>query len=509
MRFCQRTAVVLCSVLLVCGLGARTLLACYAVVAGKNATADGSVLVGHAEQNGPGKIFLQFRVVPRMKHKPGEVVVLKDGGRYAEPAESYKYLWSENFGLAGSDAVMNEWGVICVSNGAHTKEESLDALRASGDVVRNGSTYMLRIELAKRAKTAREGIDTLARLIRQFGHGGSGSSFVIADPKEAWIFTAVMGKRWVAQRVPDDEVVLLPNVNIIQEINLADPSRFLASPDLISYAEKKGWYDPKLGKRFNFRDAYDKSKVNEFERRYHCDPRQWRGQCLITGREIPLPASGPLPFSVKPNRKLTVKDLREILSDHLEGSRFDKTGGYSRGSPHDLMNSSDGMICNSDNQEIAVFQLRSWLPPEIGCIYWRTTAAGCASVLTPWYAGITGTPISYHKGYDLKQNLTEAFHMEPPAGTYDYDAKQAYWVFTDLQNAVDRDYKKNIETMRTVWRKFESDEFAEQEEVDRIAVQMYAPDKKFTAYFLEDYCGLRAWLAVDSAQRLTPAIKGK
>ena len=431
MRFCKITIVLMCSLLLLSSLIAQTLFACYAVVAGKNATADGSVLVGHVEQNGPGKIFLNFQVVPRIKHEPGEMVVLNDGGRYPEPAESCKYLWSENFGLAGSDAVMNQWGVICVSNGTHSKEESIENLRKSGDVVHNGINYMLRIELAKRAKTAREGIETFAKFIDQFGYGGSGTSFVIADANEAWIFTAVMGKRWVAERVPDDAVVLLPNVNIIQEIDLTDPSRFLASPDLISYAEKKGWYDPQKGKPFNFRDAYDKpSGAGWFERQYHCDPRQWRGQCLVTGRDIPLPAPGPLPFSVKPNRKLTVKDIRDILSDHLEGTKFDKTNGYSRGSPHDVMKSSDGMICNRENQEIAVFQLRSGLPREIGCIYWRTTAAGCSSVLTPWYAGITETPDAYHKRYNLKQNITEDFHLNPPAATYDYDASEAFWVST-------------------------------------------------------------------------------
>ena len=195
---------------------------------------------------------------------------------------------------------MNQWGVICVSNGTHTKEESIEDLRHSGDVVRGGINYTLRIEVAKRARTAREGIETFAKLIDRFGYGGSGTSFVIADPREAWIFSAVMGKRWVAQRVPDDAVVLLPNVNIIQEIDLSDPSRFLASPDLISYAEKKGWYDPKQGQPFNFREAYDKRRsTGWFERRYRCDPRQWRGQCLVTGARFPRrrPAPFPLPSS--------------------------------------------------------------------------------------------------------------------------------------------------------------------------------------------------------------------
>ena len=82
---------------------------------------------------------------------------------------------------------MNQWGVICVSNGTHTKEESIKDLRNSGDVVRGGINYTLRIEVAKRARTAREGIETFAKLIDRFGYGGSGTSFVIADPREAWI----------------------------------------------------------------------------------------------------------------------------------------------------------------------------------------------------------------------------------------------------------------------------------------------------------------------------------
>ena len=377
-------------------------------------------------------------------------------------------------------------------------------------MVHNGINYMLRIELAKQAKTAREGIKTFARLIERFGYGGSGTTFVMADPQEAWIFSAVMGRRWVAQRVPDDAVVLLPNVNIIQEIDLSDRSSFLASPDLISYAEKKGWYVPGKGKPFNFRDAYDKPfQAGAFERRYHCDPRQWRGQCLVTGQDIPLPAPGPLPFSVKPNRKLTIKDIRDILSDHLEGTEFDKTAGYSRGSPHDLMNAADGMICNRENQEIAVFQLRNRLPREIGCVYWRTTAAGCASVLTPWYAGISETPDAYHKPYNLKENITEAFHLSPPAATYDYNAADAFWVFTDLQNAVDLDYRNNIEKVKPVWREFENDEFAVQEAVEKTAAAIYAADKAVAERFLTDYCSGRALRAMEKARRLIGEIKDK
>ena len=92
--------------------------------------------------------------------------------------------------------------------------------------------------------------------------------------------------------------------------------------------------------------------------------RQWRGQCLATGRTIELPTAEQLPFSVKPNHKLTVRDVITILRYHGRGT-----------------------ICGSHTQEAAVFQLRSWLPPEIGCVYWRTSGEPCCSVLIPWYLG--------------------------------------------------------------------------------------------------------------------------
>ena len=305
-----------------------------------------------------------------------------------------------------------------------------------------------------------------------------------------------MGKRWVAQRVPDNAVVLLPNVNIIQEIDLSDPSRFLASPDLISYAEKKGWYDPKQGTPFNFREAYDKRRSTG----WFDAPVPLRSQAMA--RPVPGYGAHDSPAAARPPslcRQAEPQAHAHGCPEYLERSpRRDNVPQDARllgGSPHNLMSSSDGMICNLDNQEIALFQLRSGLPPEIGCVYWRTTAAGCSGVLTPWYAGITETPDAYHKRYDLKQNVTEAFHLNPPAATYDYDGSQAYWVFTDLMNSVDLDYKNGIEKVRPVWRAFESGEFAVQEAVEKTAGALYASDQQLAARFLTDYCAgrLRPW----------------
>jgi dipeptidase len=494
-------------VLLFVSTTSSNLYACFAIIAGKKATADGSVMFAHSELNG-GKRFLNFRFVPRIKNEPGAMIQLVNGGTYPDVSESYSFIWSENFGSRGSDTYINEWGVACASNGTRTREDSREDLIKRGDIKDGGIGYMLRRQVARRAKTAREGVLIAGELIRRFGHNFSGVTLVIADPNEAWILSMARGQHWVAQRVPDDKVVVLANVNIIGEVDLKDTNNFLASPDLIEYTIKRGWYNPESGKPFNYKDVYDKpNKGWWFPTKYGCDARQWRGQCLVTGKDIPLPVKENLPFSVKANRKMTVQDMRDIMSDHLEGTQFDKSNGYESGSPHDAMSSGDGCICHQHNQEAAVFQLRSWLPPEVGCVYWRTTGASCSSVLTPWYLGITQTPEIYYKQYDIKENLTVDFHFNPPQGTFDYDPTKAFWIFNSLENLVDLKYKRNIKKVRTIWKEYEADEFLMQPTVEETAIKLLKKDKALGRKFLTLYSSSLALKAVEMAKKMVNELR--
>ena len=487
-------------------ISSSSVYACYAVIAGRNATADGSVLFAHSELNS-GIRFLNFRVVPGIKYESGAMIQLANGGTYPEVSESYSFIWSENFGMRGSDSYINEWGVACASDGTRTIEDSREELIERGDIIDGGIGYMLRRQVARRARTAREGVHIVGELIKRFGCNFSGVTLVIADPDEAWVVSMARGQHWVAQRVPDDKVVVLANVNIIGEVNLQDTNNFLASPDLIEYAIKRGWYDPKSGKPFNYKNAYGKPGTGWFDIKYGCDSRQWRGQCLITGENIPIPVNENLPFSVKANRKMTVSGMRDILSDHLEGTEFDKTEAYKSGSPHDMISSGDGGICSQYNQEAAVFQLRNWLPAEIGCVYWRTTAASCSGVLTPWYLGITETPEIYYYQYDLNENLTAEFHFNPPDGTYDYNPEKAYWIFNTFENLVDLNYKKNIMTVREVWKEYEKNEYAMQTAIEDIALKLYKEDKDLAREFLTMYSRFLALEAVEKAKKMINELR--
>jgi dipeptidase len=464
------------AVILITGLLTPAAMGCFAVVVGKKASRDGSVLLGHNEQN-DGQRFLNFRKIPRIEHKDDEMITLRGGARIPQVKQSYSFLWSENPGLSHSDAYFNEWGVAVVSDGCPDRGEDLEKLEKEGQLVKSGITYMLRRLIAERAKTAREGVEVAGEIIMQVGYPSS-RTLVIADPQEAWLLSMSRGKNWVAQRVEDDQVVLLPNVYIIGEINLQDKDNFLASPGLVENAINKGWYSRSDKEPFSFCRAYSQPRERLL------DLRQWRGQCLVTKKRISEVPDRQLPFSVKPARKLSVKDVIEILRYHGRGE-----------------------ICNDIVQEGAVFQLRSNMPAEIGCVCWRSSAEPCTSVLTPWYCGISETPKEYYKPVDVMENLTLECHFSQSPQKFAPDDKHAWWVFKNLQDAVRTDYEGRIEKVRSVWDKLEAGFFAEQPVVEKKAMKLYREDKSAALAYLTKYSCDVALRAVDEARELTKEIK--
>ena len=495
------------SLVLIAGTWAAAFADCFSVLVGKDASADGAVLFGHNEQNG-GRRMTNYRYIPRMNHEPGTLVTLRNGGKLPEVEETYALIWLENVGIEFSDAYFNEWGVAVASDGCGTREDPYEDLVARGDIVDGGIGYMLRRLVAQRAKTSRQGVGIAVDLLSRFGYSASGRSLVVADPNEAWILSMVRGKHWIAQRCPDDGVVLLPNVHVIgPEADLVDTESVIASPDLVEYATERGWYDPSSGKPFSFREAYNRlPREGGFVDKYLVDPRQWYAQSMVRGKPTELPAAEQLPFSVKPAHRMTVADVARILRSHQEGTEFGAPQGHGSGNPH-LMKTFGQSICTKSSQEGAVYQLRSWMPPEIGCVVWRTTAAPCANVLVPWYLGITETPRMYYIPWEIGDLLRVEHHFEPPAGTYDYSLGKAFDVFNTLENLVDLSYRDGIEAARAVWDPIEAEQFAVQPAVEKVALELYEKDKKLARRFLTMYTNGQATLAFEKAKQLVKELQ--
>ncbi len=336
---------------------------CFAVIAGKAATADGSVLLAHNEDDS-GEQMLNIYVVPAKEKRDAD----------GKTVQNAKYLWCEFPGMEVADAFLNEYGVGIVSNSCPSREDRVD-------FTDGGVLYELRTTVAKQARTSKEAVTLLGKLVEERGYRGSGRTYSIADPNEAWIFSAVKGRHWVAQRVPDDCVMALPNNYIIGHVDLSDTANFAGSPDIIEYAIDRGWYNPKTDGQFSFKRAYCKPST------YISDRNVLRHQSALqylTGRQY---ESDPDSFElfVKPDRKITLEDMIEILSSHGENLIGEKAG-------KDVMEKHQECICVNHTVLSTIFQLNVNTPAEIGHIMWVAPGKPCVEPFVPWYTGMNKAP---------------------------------------------------------------------------------------------------------------------
>jgi dipeptidase len=449
--------------------------ACYAIVAGRNATSDGAVLLAHAEQNRSPRI-LNFRRVPPLKHAAGEQFALARDGRTPQVAETSGYLWSELPGTEFSDNLLNDSGVAVVSDSCQSREDDYAALVHRGDIRSGGVGGMLRRLIAQRAHSAREGVTLAGEMIERFGYVDSGRTYVIADPREAWLLAVVRGRHWVARRVPDDQVVVLSNVFVVDAVDLGDSANFLGSRDVVEYAVSRGWYHPDKDGPFRFDRDYGAN-------RGAADRRRWRGQQLVGDREIRWPPASQS-FAMKPSEKLTVASVARMLRFVTP---YDHVGGFS-------------------TQEGAVFQLRRGLPPEIGCVYWRTSGEPNMNVLLPWYLGVRETPANYYRATDLKEALLLDHHFRPAAEVFVPDRQLAWWRQQALQDTVCNDPSARLPAVEKVWEKLEKQAFDRQAETERAALREWQHDHAAARDLLTKYCAGLAAEADREAARMVGAL---
>ncbi len=214
-----------------------------------------------------------------------------------------------------------------------------------------GVTELSAIAL-ERCTTAREAIQLMGELAESYGfHGFSrGEMLFVADPGEVWIWeilrpgplwspdpdtcidpTERLGCVWVAQRVPDGEVCVMPNMPRIGQINLSETDNFMASTNIFSLAEELGLWDPAGGEPFDMKTVYNNRLPNL---------RLWNLYRLLAPSKYDRPFTqdwDDYPFSIKPDKRLSVWDIATLYRDHGESTEYDNTAGLAAGpwgNPH-------------------------------------------------------------------------------------------------------------------------------------------------------------------------------
>jgi dipeptidase len=460
-------------------------LDCFSILVGKNASADGSVIAAHTEDTGTE--LVNYYKVPARDHQPGEEILFNTGGKTTQAGHTLGYLWINLPVCDCCDTYINEPGVFIGSNGCPSREDQ-------PELEDGGIVYKLRRIVAERAHNAREGVKLAGQLIDEFGYASSGRTYIIADTREGWIMNVVNGKHWVAVRVPDDEIAVIPNSFTIREVNLADTVNFLGSPDIIDYAIGRGWYNPQTDGAFAFTKAYSNPGSLTHPDNIH---RMWRGMELLSGRKYDV--NGILPFSFKPEKKAVTGDVMKVLRDHYEGTELDKSQHYTKGNPHRV---NSGTICSGGSQYSVVAHLRSWLPVEIGTVAWIAPFRPCTQAYTAWYPAMTSLPAIYAKG-DYEMALKN--HFDPAFRSSD-GKPHAFRTFVSLVDSVDKDYGRFIKPVQEVWQTFEKINFRAQDRFEEKVVGIYQKDPRKAIQVLTDYTSRKAVEIYSIADKLSKKI---
>ena len=495
----MRKKSIICAILVGAGLMAAQMAgeACTNIIISKGASADGSCMVSYAADSHWLYGELYYKKAADWKTGSRLNIIEWDTAR---PLGSIPQI-PHTYQTVGN---MNEYQLIIGETTYGGREE----LPNPGGIMDYGSLIYVTLQ---RAKTAREAIETIVSLANEYGYPSEGETFSIADKNEAWVMDLIgkgskeRGIVWVARRIPDGFICAHANQSRITTFPLNDPENCIYAPDVISFAREMGYFEGE-DEDFSFRDAYNPL---DFGAARGCDARAWSAFNILgdgqftyindNGEEITEPADKwldyamgydlgmEMPLFVKPSRKITVKDVANVMRDHYEGTPMDMrtdigAGGNAlpyRWRPMDFTVDGESYV---NERAIAtqqtgfwfVGQARGYLPDEIGGILWFGCDDAATSYITPIYTSTEEIPECFKVGNgDL---LT-------------YSPTSAFWICNRVANACYKMYDQMEPYVRARADAFENEQiFNSIPATDRLALN-YITRKQTRKLrpFLTDY----------------------
>lgn len=470
--------------------------ACTVIMVGRGASTDGSVMSTHAADC--GVCDFTWRHVPAADHKPTEKRKLYHINqiRTWPPSEGLKWdMVLKDFTGVEVPQVPHTFGYHHAVFGYMNDQQVAIGESTIGNVRKLSNPTptpalnitMLTLLAMERCRTAREAIKLMGTLAEEYGYGyhDGGEMLAVSDPKEVWVFEVMPvgplwtpksgkpGAVWAAQRVPDDHVSVCPNESRIGEMDLGNPDYFMASAHVESFAVEAGLYDPKSGKPFIWKKAYspaEGSALSSEGRR----SRMWRFFDLVApSQKFKVEtADMDFPFSVKPDAKLSARDVMSLTRDKSQGTAFDPVRGL-RGGPFRNPNYYKGtrLISVPNVEYTTLTQCRSWLPDPIGGIVWVALGAQDTSCYIPFYSGVTEIPRSFSIG-----------------DHYVLNRDSARWAFDYVDFHTQVAYNAAIEDVKAAQKKWEDGALARVAEIDVLAADLYKRSPKEAVRYVTGYC---------------------
>ncbi|GAB6093534.1 C69 family dipeptidase [Furfurilactobacillus curtus] len=358
---------------------------CTTILVGRLASYDGSTLIARNEDAGTAVDPKKFVVVkpgnqPRDYHAKLSKFTLK------LPDNPLRYTAIPN--AVATSGIWGEAG-INADNVAMSATETIttnERILGADPLVTNGvgEEDLLTVTLPY-IHSAREGVKRVGEILKTYGTYES-NGIIFSDVNEIWYMETAGGHHWVAQRIPDDAYVVAPNQTGIQEIDFDDPDHFMFADDLQQFVKDNHL---NLGQGFNFREIF--GSHSQLDHHYNT-PRAWYAQRYFSSDSVTDqdPMSDSLPFISYADKKITIEDIKYVLSSHYQDTPYDPFAlGASRAT------APFRPIGINRTQELCVLQLRPNLPAGRSAIQWVAMAANPFNTLVPFFTNVNDTPASY------------------------------------------------------------------------------------------------------------------
>lgn len=493
---------------------------CTTIMVGRLASTDGSVMTSHTCD---GNYRTWLNIVPAQKFEKGTMHPVYWGmlhteeawdmskvtkkGEIPEAEATYSYLNT-------AYPCLNEKQLAIGETTIYGREELI-----------NEEGLFLIEDLQKialqRCRTAREAIALIGKLAEEYGYADLAECITIADPKEVWHFEiAGAGKAkksalWCAQRIPDDHVGVGANIPRISDVDFNNPNFFMHSTNLREEAKRLGYWDGK--EPFKFWKVINGKKPFAIREYYILST-------LAPSLNLSFDAE-ELPFSVKPEKKLSPRDVMKYFRETYEGTQWDMTknllvtvkekdkdgkeiekkiispavSNWMNADIRNLLNElKPGVVERQRTIAIAgcsyshVIQCRSWLPDEVGAIAWFAFDNPGESPRIPIFSGVLSLPASF----DI-------------CGQSRYRTDAAIWSFREANRLASVNWTKGRAIIEPAVKEFEDKAFDELPAVEKKAADLARAGKNDEARrYLTSYTNTFAYSAMKRWEEIKVALWG-
>lgn len=469
--------------------------ACTNLLVTKGASADGSTLISYAADS--HTLYGELYHWPAATYPQGSTLKVHewDTGKYLGEISQV----SKTYSVVGN---INENQVSIGETTFGGRKECVD----STGIMDYGSLIYITLQ---RAKNARNAIDIMTNLVEDYGYYSSGESFSIADPTEVWILEMIgkgpenKGAVWVAKKIPNGYVSAHANQARITTLDFGDKRNCLFSKDVISFAREKGWFDGK-NSEFSFSDIYAPLDYSAIR---FCEARVWSFYNKVNPNAaepylqyILGESHERMPLWFKPTKKLSYRDVQNVMRDHYEGTPLDMTTDVGAGAyklPYrwrpliwEVDSSSyfnERAIATQQTGFSFVAQMRENFPNPIGGILWFGVDDASSSVYVPIYCGINRIPDCFAVGNGDMLNFSWT---------------SAFWVFNWVSNMAYSRYSFYIQDIKKLQKNLEDNFEMYLPLIDTKARQAYVNNPEYAAEIITSFSHNQSQLTLNNWKRL-------